>query len=57
MCLMKSKESNMYKIVFKNQGKVIQEWKGYYSYSEAREALRDADLCFPFYWSIEICDE
>jgi hypothetical protein len=47
----------MYKIVFKNQGKVIQEWKGYYSYSEAREALRDADLCFPFYWSIEICEE
>ena len=36
---------------------VMAQWKGYRSYQEARQALRDADMCIPIHWDHEIEQE
>lgn len=44
----------MYKIEFKERGKVVNTWDRYFSYSEAYRAILDADLIIPFSWDWEI---
>lgn len=44
----------IYKIEFKERGKVVNTWDRYHSYSEAYRAIRDADLIIPFSWDWEI---
>lgn len=44
----------MFKIVFTENGKVVNVHDGYTSYNEARMAIRDMDMMIPFTWSYKI---
>lgn len=46
--------NNTYTITFKLAGEVQTRWTNFYSYQEARAAIRDADLIIPFAWDYEI---
>ena len=51
---MTTRKHGTHKIIFTKGGKIVQTWDGYFSYAEARAAVRDADLTIPLSWDWKI---
>jgi hypothetical protein len=43
-----TEDYKLWKLVFSKDGKVVNEWKGYFSRAECERAYRDADLIIPW---------
>ena len=43
-----------YTINFTQSGNIVQQWTGYATLSDARAAIRDADLIIPMSWQADI---
>ena len=44
----------MFKIVFRENGQIVQTQKGFASRSEARANVKEMDLIIPFHWEVII---
>ena len=51
---MTTRQHGTLKIIFTKGEEIIQTWDGYFSYADARAAVRDADLTIPLSWDWKI---